>query len=180
MAKANLAKRFIASVIDSALIFIVGLIPAIGSIIGLIYLLTRDALVYEVTKKEEFRNRSLGKHLMGLKVARASGEGDIDLLTSVKRNLPLAIGGLVALIIAPILRTFASSAAQGMVTAGGTQVAPAAGLVGGMAVLATAAVGIIVTLLCGIPVVIECLTVLFNNEGRRLGDRFAGTHVAEV
>jgi len=170
--KANLGKRFIASAIDGFAVWLVSLIPIIGAIIGIIYLLTRDAVIYEVAKKEEFKNQSLGKHLMGLTVTRTSGEDYIDFATSAKRNALLAIGGIVGLILMPLVPGITTSVAH---TADPTVMPYAAAIAG----LAGVLVALLVWAISGIPVVIECLMVLFNNQGDRLGDRIAGTHVAE-
>ena len=181
MEKANLGKRLVASLIDYAIVFVVGLLPFIGSMIGLIYILTRDAIVYEITKNEDFKNRSVGKQLMGLEVTPVSGEGHIDLLASIKRNSTLAIGALIGIILTPIMRgiagTMTHSINTGIVP---PHVAPYMGALAGVAFLATAIVGLIVAVISGIPVVIELLMVVFNKNGDRLGDKFAGTHVVEV
>ncbi len=181
MEKANLGKRLVASLIDYAVFFVVGILPFIGSILGLIYILTRDAIVYEITKNEDFKNRSLGKHLMGLEVTPVSGEGHIDLVASIKRNSTLAIGSLIGIILSPIMRGIGNAITQGVSTGMvPPEFAPYIGAMSGVAFLATAIIGLIVAVISGIPALIELLMVLFNSSGDRLGDKFAGTHVMEV
>ncbi|MFP4200137.1 MAG: RDD family protein [Bacillota bacterium] len=141
MPKADLSKRFIAALIDGLIIAVPSLIPVVGALIGTLYALTKDALVYQLMGDENYRNRSIGKKIMNLEVARVDGVGneDIDWGTSVKRNLPLAIGTLIMII--PVI---------------GWVIGPIVGLVIG---------------------VIEVILVFTDPEGRRLGDKFAGTRV---
>lgn len=96
-AKPDLGKRIIAVVIDSLLATAVGLIPVIGSIIGLVYMLTRDSILFEITKDDQWKNRSVGKRMMNLEVVTTDGN-DIDIMTSVKRNVTLSIGSLFSII----------------------------------------------------------------------------------
>ncbi len=139
--KADLGKRVLAAIIDSVISWLPAVIPIIGGLIGTAYMLTRDAIVYEVTKKAEWRNASIGKKLLGLKVELEGGR-DIDLAASVKRNIPFAIGTL--LMIIPVLGWMAAAI-----------IAPIIGLV-------------------------ECILVLVDPAGKRLGDRFAGTTVVDA
>ncbi len=100
MPKADLMKRFIAAFIDGLIMMVPSFIPVLGAMIGAAYALTKDAVVYEVTGNEDFRNRSIGKKVMELEVAQVEG-GDADYIdwgTSIKRNLPLAIGTLIMII----------------------------------------------------------------------------------
>ncbi|MFO8060250.1 MAG: RDD family protein [Bacillota bacterium] len=103
MPKADLLKRFIAALIDGLIGAVPSMIPVIGPIIGSAYILTKDALIYELTQNEEFRNRSIGKKLMSLEVSALGEEGTIDWSLSIKRNIPLAIGSIIAII--PIIGT---------------------------------------------------------------------------
>lgn len=98
--KADLTKRFIAAVIDGIISSIVAVIPVIGAIVGAAYTLTKDAIMFQVTKDAQWKNRSIGKKLMGLEVVSASG-ADIDLAASCMRNWPLAIGTII--MIVPII-----------------------------------------------------------------------------
>ena len=98
--KADLTKRFIAALIDGIISSIVAVIPVIGAIIGAAYTLTKDAIMFQVTKDAQWKNRSIGKKLMGLEVISADGT-DIDLKASCMRNWPLAIGTII--MIVPVL-----------------------------------------------------------------------------
>ncbi len=93
--KADLGKRFLAALIDGALAGIVSFVPVIGGLIGAAYMLVRDGLDVDFMD-----GRSLGKKVMKLRPVRLGGE-KIDVGTSVKRNLPFAIGPVIMII--PIL-----------------------------------------------------------------------------
>jgi uncharacterized RDD family membrane protein YckC len=134
--KADLTKRAIAAIIDSVLASIVSLIPVVGGIVGAAYILVKDGLDIDFMNK-----RSLGKVLMKLRPIRLDGQA-MDLNTSMRRNWPLAIGSLIAIIP----------------------------LVGWL-------VAVPVALVIGI---IELVLVLTDSEGRRMGDKLAGTKVIEV
>lgn len=149
-AKPDVAKRFIAALIDAipAIIvgFVLGLIPFIGGILaGLAaggWWLVRDGLELDFADK-----RSLGKKLMKLRPIRLDGQ-PMDMATSVKRNLPLAIYCVgYFLWIVPVLGHIAS--------------------------MPIFAIGAVVSL-------IEAVLVVTDPEGRRFGDKWAGTKVIEV
>ncbi len=93
--KADLGKRFFAALIDGALAGIVSFVPVIGGLIGAAYMLVRDGLDVDFMD-----GRSIGKKIMKLRPVRISGEM-MDIGTSVKRNLPFAIGPVIMII--PIL-----------------------------------------------------------------------------
>ncbi len=93
--KADLGKRFLAALIDGALAGIVSFVPVIGGLIGAAYMLVRDGLDVDFMD-----GRSLGKKVMKLRPVRIHGE-KMDIGTSVKRNLPFAIGPVIMII--PIL-----------------------------------------------------------------------------
>ena len=97
-AKADLAKRFLAALIDGLLAGVVSLIPVLGGLAAAAYMLVRDGLELEFMDR-----RSIGKKVMKLRPVRLDGQ-PMDIGTSVKRNLPLCVGsiGMVFLII-PIL-----------------------------------------------------------------------------
>ncbi len=97
--KADLFRRFLAALVD-------GLITAglravlpivVGPLAGGLYYLFRDGLMYELTKKEEWRGRSIGKKLFHLQVVRLD-KGPVDLVVSAKRNITLSLGILLAAI----------------------------------------------------------------------------------
>lgn len=95
--KADLFKRFIALLIDNIIASLLIYIPVLGALVSTVYLLTKDAIAFEITKKPDFKNRSVGKKIMGLEVVSFDG-ADIDWTISVKRNLPLAIGSAFAIV----------------------------------------------------------------------------------
>jgi uncharacterized RDD family membrane protein YckC len=88
--KADLTRRAIAIIIDFVIASILGLIPAIGWLLGGAYLLLRDGLDVDY-----LRGRSLGKTLMKLRPVRLDGK-PMDLMTSIKRNWMFAMGLVVA------------------------------------------------------------------------------------
>lgn len=95
--KVGFIPRFIAALIDGIIGWIVVFIPFIGGILGFLYLLLKDGIMYEVTKNEEWRNKSIGKKVMNLEVMRLDG-GRVDLAVSARRNIPLTIGSIIAII----------------------------------------------------------------------------------
>lgn len=100
-AKADLGKRFVAALIDGILVAVVGLIPVAGGIIGAAYYLLRDGLDLEFMDR-----RSIGKKVMKLRPIRLDGQ-PVELVDSVKRNIPLAIAPILAII--PILGWIAAA-----------------------------------------------------------------------
>lgn len=140
--KVDLAKRFIAALVDGVLAAVVGAVPVVGSIAGTAYILVRDGLDIEFMK-----GRSIGKKLMRLRPVRLDGQ-PMDLATSIRRNWVFAIGALSGLVAwVPFL--------------------------GFLAVLILGLIGFLVGLY-------EIYMVATDAEGRRYGDRFAGTKVIEV
>lgn len=96
--KADLGKRFIAAIIDGLLAAGVSFIPVVGGIIGGLYVLLRDGLDLEFMDR-----RSIGKKLMQLRPIRLDGQ-PMDPMSSVKRNLPLAVGAVGSVFwVIPIL-----------------------------------------------------------------------------
>ncbi|HHY70524.1 MAG TPA: RDD family protein [Thermoanaerobacterales bacterium] len=95
--KADLFKRFIASLIDGVIASILIYVPVLGGIVSTVYTLTKDVIAYEITKNPDFKNRSLGKKIMGLEVASLEGQ-DMDWTLSIRRNLPIAIGSVCAIV----------------------------------------------------------------------------------
>jgi uncharacterized RDD family membrane protein YckC len=84
--------RFLALLVDSVLVTVVSWIPVLGPLLGAGYFLVRDGLTLDFMDQ-----RSIGKHVMGLKVKRTDGK-PMDIETSAKRNWMFAIGGLTALV----------------------------------------------------------------------------------
>jgi uncharacterized RDD family membrane protein YckC len=94
----DLLTRFLAFLIDGIAVGLVGLVPVIGGLAGVAYVLFRDGLDVDV-----MRHRSLGKKLMKLSVVRDDG-APMDPMTSARRNWPLAFGSLTQfLIFIPII-----------------------------------------------------------------------------
>lgn len=169
--KASLGRRVSAALIDGAVVFVVGLIPLIGVIIGLAYVLTRDSIVYTLRKNESFKNRSLGKKLLGLRVVNLSGADEVDIMMSIKRNSILVIGAIIGFALSPIIAIVVAS----MVATVNPYAVGMSGIVGFLGLLPAFLV-MIVSLL---PAAVESLLVIANRSGVRLGDKFANTHVAE-
>lgn len=93
--KADLGKRFVAALIDGVISFVVGFIPVIGGLVGAAYMLVRDGLELDFMDQ-----RSLGKKVMKLRPVRLDGQ-PVDIMTSIKRNIPFAIGPVIMII--PVL-----------------------------------------------------------------------------
>lgn len=65
--KADIIRRFIAHLIDGIIASLLIYIPILGGIVSTVYILTKDAIAYEITKNPDFKNRSVGKKLWALK-----------------------------------------------------------------------------------------------------------------
>lgn len=140
--KADLGKRFIAAIIDGLLAAGVSFIPVVGGIIGSLYVLLRDGLDLEFMDR-----RSIGKKLMQLRPIRLDGQ-PMDPMSSVKRNLPLAVGAVGSVFwVIPVL--------------------------GWIVAIFFALIGLVIG-------IVEVILVLTDPEGRRMGDKLAGTKVVEV
>lgn len=72
--KANLFKRFIAFLIDGVIASIFIYVPVLGGIVSTVYTLTKDVIAYEITKNPDFKNRNIGKKVMGLEVISLEGQ----------------------------------------------------------------------------------------------------------
>lgn len=92
--KADLTKRFLAALIDGGLAAVVGWIPLLGGILSGGYMLVRDGLELDFMPR-----RSIGKKAMGLRPVRLDGR-PMDIETSVRRNWPLAVGGIASILLA--------------------------------------------------------------------------------
>jgi uncharacterized RDD family membrane protein YckC len=95
--KADMFSRFMAAIIDGIIGWTVVIIPFIGGIIGSFYLLFKDGLMYKIIDDDEWRNRSIGKKLMNLQIQTKENK-TVDLALSAKRNIPLVIGSIIAII----------------------------------------------------------------------------------
>ena len=95
-AKADLGNRAVAAVIDAVIGIGLGWLPAVGGLLAGAYWLLRDGLEFEFMKY-----RSVGKHLMKLRLVKPDGS-PVDIVTSVKRNWMFALGGVAMGLIAQI------------------------------------------------------------------------------
>lgn len=86
-------KRGIALVIDAVIAVAVGMVPVLGGLAATGYWLVRDGLDVDFMP-----HRSLGKKLMGLRPVTLDGH-PVDLATSAMRNWPLALGGIVQILL---------------------------------------------------------------------------------
>jgi len=106
--KAEVSDRVIAFIIDGAVAFIFGFVPIVGWIAGFIYGLVKDAMV-----AGPLEGRSVGKHLMNLKVVDPENGEDIDYGKSALRNVVWAIP-LVNLIMLFVELYLAATDEKGM------------------------------------------------------------------
>lgn len=97
MQKVEFLPRFLAAVIDNVVAWVPVVIPVIGAILSVLYLLFKDGIMYQLTKDNNWKNRSIGKKLLNLEVVTLDGK-DVDLTISAKRNIPLTIGSLIMII----------------------------------------------------------------------------------
>jgi len=140
--KPDLAKRFIAFLIDGVIAVGLGFIPMIGSIAGAAYFLVRDGLDFDFAKQA-----SVGKQVMKLRPVRLDGL-PMDLETSIRRNWMFGLG----------------------ILSGALDIIPILGLAFVLVIgFASFCLG-----------VYELYNVLTDPQGRRWGDRYAGTRVIEV
>lgn len=86
--KPDTVARFLAYLIDAVAVYAVGLVPVIGGLVGIAYVLVRDGLEYDFMDR-----RSIGKKVMKLRPVRLDGQ-PMDVRTSIMRNWPLTIGSL--------------------------------------------------------------------------------------
>ncbi len=97
-AKPDVTKRAIAAIVDGAIAGALGLVPAVGWIASVLYVLLRDGFDFEFMD-----GRSVGKKLMNLRPVRLDG-GKMDFATSAKRNWTICLGSLASfLLIVPVL-----------------------------------------------------------------------------
>ena len=95
--KADVFPRILAFMVDGLIAWLPFFIPVIGGVFGSLYLLFKDGIMYQITKEEDWKNRSIGKKILNLEIESLDGEV-IDLVTSAKRNLPLTIGNFIAIV----------------------------------------------------------------------------------
>lgn len=82
------ATRFLAILIDGLVAGALSIVPFVGGIAGAAYFVVRDGLTLDFMD-----GRSIGKHLMGLRVARLDGRA-MDIETSARRNWMWGIGAI--------------------------------------------------------------------------------------
>ena len=87
--KADLPKRFVATLIDAVIAVVVGMIPWIGGIVAAAYWVLRDGMEFEFMD-----HRSVGKKVMKLRPVTADG-GQMDMMMSVQRNWMFGVGGIM-------------------------------------------------------------------------------------
>lgn len=95
--KVDFMPRFMAAIVDGVIAWLPVFIPIIGGLLGAVYLLVKDGIIYEITRNDEWKNKSIGKKLFKLEVVRTDGKR-VDITTSAKRNLPLTIGSFISII----------------------------------------------------------------------------------
>ena len=139
--KAEVFPRILAFMIDGLIAWVPVFIPFAGAIFGSLYLLFKDGLMYQITKKDEWKNKSIGKKIMNIEIVSLD-EQVIDLSISAKRNLPLTIGNFIAII--PVI---------------GWVIGPTLALILGL---------------------VELVVFLTDEDGRRLGDKWAKTQVIKL
>ncbi len=150
-------RRFLALLVDAVVGGAIFFIPGFGGPLSLVWILTRDALPFAVTRSESLRNRSLGKRLLGIRLATDAG-GGVTVRVSIRRNMPLVLGLLLAVAISPLFAMLDLGVGHAL-------------LAGPMA---------LVVLLTGLVTVLgETIMAVRDDRGRRWGDRFAGTQVVE-
>lgn len=91
--KADLAKRFIAALIDGVLAAVVSMVPVIGGIVAAAYMLVRDGLDLEFMD-----GRSIGKKIMKLRPSTIDGT-PMTIEKSIRRNWMFAFGALTSLLL---------------------------------------------------------------------------------
>ncbi|MCH8031420.1 MAG: RDD family protein [Bacteroidetes bacterium] len=150
--KADLGKRFLALLIDGlivmALSFILGMAGRTFSGLGLL-IGAAYILLRDGLALEFMNGRSIGKKVMKLRPIRLDG-GIMDINTSIRRNWPLVLSSIIMGI---------ASVSFGI---GMFAIAALLGIIGWIASL----LGLV-----------EAILVLTDSEGRRIGDKFAGTKV---
>lgn len=150
--KVDPAKRMVATLVDFVVaglltFFFHWLLTWISApLVGIAYLLCRDVAI------QNGYGLSLGKRLLKLQVSQTKGM-PCDILSSLKRNVPLALGPIAALLLSLPLSLF-----------------PWIGE------LLQALVALAIT---GIIIGTETYKLFDDPKGIRLGDLFAGTYVHE-
>ena len=115
--KADVGRRAIAAFFDAIIAslpsWLLFPLPPLGQLLSMAYLLLRDVLLYELTRAESWRGKSIGKRLVNLEVVALDGER-LTWEKSVKRNLPLVLGS-IALWLPRFLRELLTLAAVALI-----------------------------------------------------------------
>lgn len=107
--RADLARRIIAGILDHLICMVPYLFVIFGLPLWLLNLLfsalflTKDAIIFEISRQDEYKNKSIGKKLLNLKIACLDG-GHVDWVRSIRRNITLAAGFIVGIL--PIIGKF--------------------------------------------------------------------------
>ena len=152
--KADLVKRFVAVFIDGIISAVIaGIFSTFGALLSGIGLLLAAGytLVRDGLTLDFANGRSIGKHIMKLTPVRLDG-GTMDINTSIRRNWPLALSSLIS--------------AFGY-------------FFGGMSLIVIGAAVVLIGQVAGLLGLVEGILVLTDNEGRRIGDKMAGTKVVD-
>jgi len=153
--KANIFKRFLASIIDYVMAGIIPIIPTLilspilpyfnwFYLIAGVYILLRDGFSPQ--------NRSIGKRVFNLKPIIVETGGNCDFKTSAKRNWPIAIGFFLSSIAMYHYSLFESKWIY-------------ADSLGSLWIVF---------------IVIEVVLIFTDKKGVRIGDKMAGTQVIEL
>lgn len=95
--RADLGKRFLATLIDAVIAIVISFVPLVGGLAASAYWLVRDGMELEFMDR-----RSIGKKVMKLRPVTLDGS-PMDLVTSAKRNWIFAIGGIAQLFAITII-----------------------------------------------------------------------------
>lgn len=95
--QAGIFNRIVAAVIDHMIASLFFFLPVLGGLFGIFYILGKDAIMYRITGHPGWQNKSIGKHVMNLRV-ECQDIQVLDLATSARRNLPLIPGRIVGII----------------------------------------------------------------------------------
>lgn len=154
-AKPHPVRRLFAAAIDVLLAAGLYLVPGVGGVLAMVYILTRDALLFTVTRSEANRNMSLGKKLAGLKLI-ADGDEPVGIRVSIKRNLSLVLGVLFGVFVSPAYNLLDMGFGEAVIE--------------GPVILVVLAAGVL-------PILGETVLALTDKDGRRWGDHFSRTRL---
>lgn len=154
-AKADLVKRFLAALIDGLLAGVIGFVLGLfGTFMGGVGTLIGAfyILVRDGIETPYTDGRSVGKKVIGLRPVTLDG-APMTVETSVRRNWTIALGSLI---------TGVGSMLAGM----------------GLGVIGLAVIGL--GGFAGLLGLVECVLVIIDKDGRRIGDKTGNTQVIEA